>query len=304
MHKKQTVSAPFKKSTLLLAALYSALSLMASDASLAEGVFKPSNVLSGEITLNFDAIRKDTWKNSDADRGALWVLDGDVDGTEIVWWDKTDREESEAYIARKLYGFKGDDSYDQKPVEFMVTNSEGSGGFNFGWDFGNEASDINSVFAFFRNTMMDEDSPDRWLKHFIFDGTTDKINVISQNVLVKSTNSGNSQAAIGLSITNKRGWMTFNDETYLVSDFVFDSNSSEGGDSGTSKQFIVAGVYTSFGANEDIYDQIFQEDDPLKLQEGVAIDKYGLTEFNGRAVISVTAKPSSKVPESDLLNEV
>lgn len=304
MHKKQTVSAPFKKSTLLLAALYSALSLMASDASLAEGVFKPSNVLSGEITLNFDAIRKDTWKNSDADRGALWVLDGDVDGTEIVWWDKTDREESEAYIARKLYGFKGDDSYDQKPVEFMVTNSEGSGGFNFGWDFGNEASDINSVFAFFRNTMMDEDSPDRWLKHFIFDGTTEKINVISQNVLVKSTNSGNSQAAIGLSITNKRGWMTFNDETYLVSDFAFDSNSSGGDDSGTSKQFIVAGVYTSFGANKDIYDQIFQKEDPLKLQEGVAIDKYGLTEFNRRAVISVTAKPSSEVPESDLLNEV
>lgn len=304
IHKKQTVSAPFKKSTLLLAALYSALSLMASDASLAEEQpFKPSNVQSGEITLNFDAIKQNTWDNSDPDRGGLWVLDGDVDGTKIVWWDKSQRENSEAY-QHGLYGFKGDDSYDQKHVEFMVTNSEESGGFNFGWDFKNQPSDINSVFAFFRNTMMDGNSPDRWLKHFIFDGTTDKINVISQNVLVKSTNSDNSQAAIGLSITNKRGWMTFNDETYLVSDFVFDSNSSEGGDSGTSKQFIVAGVYTSFGANEDIYDQIFQEDDPLKLQEGVAIDKYGLTEFNGRAVISVTAKPSSKVPESDLLNEV
>lgn len=64
MHKKQTVSAPFKKSTLLLAALYSALSLMASDASLAEEQpFKPSKVESGKITLNFDAITTDTWDN-------------------------------------------------------------------------------------------------------------------------------------------------------------------------------------------------------------------------------------------------
>ena len=300
MHKKQTVSAPFKKSTLLLAALYSALSLMASDASLAEEQpFKPSKVESGKITLNFDAITTDTWDNQAQDRGGLWVLGGDVKGTKIVWWEGSQPED-------ELYGVEGIDSYDQKHVEFMVTNSEKSGGFNFGWDFNNQPSDINSVFAFFQNTMMDENSPDRWLKHFIFDGTTGKINVISQNVLVKSTNSGNSQAAIGLSITNKRGWMTFNDETYLVSDFAFDSNSSGGDDSGTSKQFIVAGVYTSFGANKDIYNQIFQQDGSLtlKLQEGVAIDKYGLTEFNGRAVISVTAKPSSKGQESDLLNEV
>mgnify|MGYP000529836257 CR=1 FL=1 len=300
MHKKQTVSAPFKKSTLLLAALYSALSLMASDASLAEEQpFKPSKVESGKITLNFDAITTDTWDNQAQDRGGLWVLDGDVDGTKIVWW-----EESKPEDEKGLYGVEGIDSYDQNHVEFTVTNSEESGGFNFGWDFENVASDINSVFAFFRNTMMDKDSPDRWLKHFIFDGTTGKINVISQNVLVKSTNSGDSQAAIGLSITNKRGWMTFNDETYLVSDFAFGSNSSGGEVSGTSKQFIVAGVYTSFGANKDIYGQIFQQDGSLKLQEGVAIDKYGLTEFNGRAVISVTAKPSSKGQESDLLNEV
>ena len=299
MHKKQTVSAPFKKSTLLLAALYSALSLMASGASLAEEPFKPSKMLSGKITLNFDAITNKTWEN-DADRGGLWVLGGDVKGTKIVWWEGSQPEDEKG-----LYGVEGIDSYDQKHVKFMVTNSEKSGGFNFGWDFKNQPSDINSVFAFFQNTMMDENSPDRWLKHFIFDGTTGKINVISQNVLVKSTNSGNSQAAIGLSITNKRGWMTFKDETYLVSDFAFDSNSSEGEESGTSKQFIVAGVYTSFGANENIYDQIFQEDDPLKLQEGVAIDKYGLTEFNRRAVISVTAKPSlNNVQESDLLNEV
>ncbi|MDM8226953.1 autotransporter outer membrane beta-barrel domain-containing protein [Parasutterella secunda] len=304
-HNHGISSSFFHKPTILVTALASALSLMASNIAVANEAFKPSNWQSATLTFNLDQIDSETWESN---KGALFVLDGDVEGTKIPWWSQEELSNAPGY-KNNLYDFSGKEKYAQNEyVEFTLTDNGKIGGFNLGWDYNDEPSDVNSMFAYFRKHSLDDEqgAADKWVKHFIFDGTTDRINLISKNVQVTSINSGDSEAALGLSLTNKRGWMTFNDEAYLISDFSFSDYNLNQNQSGTKGQFIAAGVYTSFGANSGIYDKIFTKDNngqlTLKLQDGVDLEKYGLTEFNKRTVISVTAKPSEN--EHNLLNEV
>lgn len=154
--------------------------------------------------------------------------------------------------------------------EYITLNIKSDGDFNLGWDFSGTDSGYSPVIANFRNEEIANNSPDRFLKQFVFDGGNDSadnhkpIKIISENATVGGTNQGNSGSMLGLAVSNKRGWMTFNSKTYLISEFKFGESASDGsavsldesevqseGDSGTQNEYIAAGVYTAFGATRN-----------------------------------------------------
>lgn len=110
---------------------------------------------------------------------------------------------------------------------------------------------------------------------------------------------------LGLSVLNKRGWMTFENETYLVSDFQFQYDDVNGNDtSGTAGEYIAAGVVAGFGASSNqgkgadgqtLFDKLFTKENgnyTTTLAEGVTdayLDNYGRIDFEERSVVSVTA---------------
>ena len=88
---------------------------------------------------------------------------------------------------------------------------------------------------------------------------------------------------LGLSVLNKRGWMTFANETYLVSDFQFTypknietasldftvlSGPEDELPSGTTGEYIAAGVVAGFGAvsndpvteGQGLFDKLFTKE--------------------------------------------
>ena len=189
--------------------------------------------------------------------------------------------------------------------------------FNVGWDYHNsdnksDKSDNSAFFANFRNKTLDSNNADAILKHFIFDdsSTSDEINVVTRNSVVRQTNSGDSNALIGLSLSNKRGWITFEDSTSLISDFYFDYTSQQEDNvknNAEKPEYIASGVYTAFGAyNNSIFNSIFLKNSEDKLTADLndekGISKYGLIEFNKHSVVSVTATDMPNKAETTQAN--
>lgn len=250
------------------------------------------------ITLNLDQISNKEGFDWLTDNGALITVDGCDEScarTPIQWWSK-DYKNDLYKTSENTTQIPGDEH-----ANFTVTNS--SGAFNLGWDFSLDKSDstYSPAIANFRPAILDNKSPDRFLKHFTFKSANDgPISIVTKNSKITSTNAGNSQAMLGISLSNKRGWMTFAGKTYLVSDFQFNyDNSAAAPDSGTTGEFIAAGVYATFGANTNadqngkLYDSIFKTgENGAYLHEtldGLDLDKYGYIEFQKRSVVSVTA---------------
>lgn len=268
------------------------------------------NVTVGTITLKLDKISNAddfVWRTYTGDTSALITVDG-CDGscarTPVQWWSS---KPNDLYETSENTTQIPDDEH----ANFTVTNS--SGAFNLGWDFSLDKSDsaYSPAIANFRPKILDNESADRFLKHFTFKAKEGPISIVTKNSKITSTNTGNSQAMLGISLSNKRGWMTFAEETYLVSDFQFDYDGSEAPDSGTTGEFIAAGVYATFGANTNVaddqggklYDSIFEIDNNTgtysqKIKDGLDLDKYGYIEFQKRSVVSVTAvTPAAVTPE-------
>ena len=268
------------------------------------------NVIVGTITLKLDKISNAddfVWRTYTGDTSALITVDG-CDGscarTPVQWWSS---KPNDLYETSENTTQIPDDEH----ANFTVTNS--SGAFNLGWDFSLDKSDsaYSPAIANFRPKILDNESADRFLKHFTFKAKEGPISIVTKNSKITSTNTGNSQAMLGISLSNKRGWMTFAEETYLVSDFQFDYDGSEAPDSGTTGEFIAAGVYATFGANTNVaddqggklYDSIFEIDNNTgtysqKIKDGLDLDKYGYIEFQKRSVVSVTAvTPAAVTPE-------
>lgn len=267
------------------------------------------------ITLKLDQISNDNvdWLSKP---GPLFALDGlgERDAkTAVEWWDPD--------TADGLYSTSGNpqDFDGAEHVKFTVTNDTGD--FNLGWDFSldNSNSPYSPAISNFRPGAIDNDKnvADQFLKHFTFRSAKEggQIAIVTRNSKVQSTNSGTGEAMLGLSVLNKRGWMTFENETYLVSDFQFQyddntSGSDAGGGSGTEGEFIAAGVVAGFGAssngstgNGGLFDLIF-EPNSAETKDGLDLDKYGLIEFEKRSIVSVTAIGTPEEDEYGRLNEV
>lgn len=277
-----------------------------------------AEVAKAQITLNLDQISKAgdfEWRTRS---GALVTVDcGDADSarTPVTWWSSDSNRMYET--SGNPQGFSG-----TQHAEFTVTND--SGAFNLGWDFsfdkiqpGNpEYRPYGPAIANFRLEEIDNDSPDRYLKHFLFKSAEagKPFSVITHNSKVHVTNAGGSESMLGLSVSNKRGWMTFTEETYLVSDFQFLYGDEQAPDSGTAGEYVAAGVVAGFGANfnDDVgggrlYDSIFDigPNGQVSFKDKVEQDigKYGLIKFKQRSTVSVTALPAQNEKDGRL-NEV
>ena len=268
----------------------------------------------GTIFLDLEQISTTYSKWTD-DSGALIAIDGlhpDGPGRTIIEWWADDKPDS-------LYSTSGTQAIEPgEHGKITVTNKSGS--FNLGWDFSydkDKTYPYSPAISNFRLEALDADSADRYLKHFTFDSADgERIAVITKNSLVRSTNSGDSDSMLGLSVLNKRGYMTFDKETYLVSDFTFDYDKDPSSAPGTAGEYIAAGVVTGFGAstNRDegsgkLFDSLFQSNEKgylssLKAEVEPHIGKYGLIEFKQRSVVSVTALPTEEENTDGRLNEV
>ena len=96
--------------------------------------------------------------------------------------------------------------------------------FNIAWDFSGEEASYSPAIAVFRDATLSENGAgeaDRYIKNFVFES---EVNVVTRNSTVSGTNAGDSSAMLGLSVVNKRSWMTFEQDTFLISDFTFEDN--------------------------------------------------------------------------------
>lgn len=274
--------------------------------------YDPGVNTKGVITLKLEniSIGEDSeWLDKS---GALFTVDGfpinnpevwDIPvRTAIEWWSPDSETNTPLYSAVNSQGIPTDEH-----VALTVTSNTDD--FNLGWDFSNDTGEYypyTPAIANFRPEVLDADSNDRYLKRFTFQSKAgNQIAVVTKNSLVGSTNAGNGEAMLGLSVLNKRGWMTFADETYLVSDFRFLYPEIETASldptipSGTEGQYIAAGVVTGFGASTNrgvdgkhLFDQIFIKDSngyTAKVVDKESLDKYGRIDFEKRSVVSVTA---------------
>lgn len=276
--------------------------------------YDPGDNTKGVITLKLEniSIGEDSeWLNAS---GALFTVDGfpinnpdsqdDIPvRTAIKWWFYDSETNNPLYSAVNSQGIPTDEH-----VALTVTSNTDD--FNLGWDFANDSGEYypySPAIANFRPEVLDADSNDRYLKRFTFQSKArSQIAVVTKNSLVGSTNSGDGEAMLGLSVLNKRGWMTFADETFLVSDFQFlypDQIETASVDpsipSGTKGQYIAAGVVTGFGAStnrpvngQHLFDQLFTKDENGLTAEVLykeSLDKYGRIDFEKRSVVSVTA---------------
>lgn len=270
------------------------------------------------VTVSFDpeALTSELWKEANPDdtddekqRSALILLDGTTHfgRTDVRWWNSSAPDHVRPYELT----FK-DGSNPIAGNEYAVVRvnagevDESFNAFNIAWDFSGEEASYSPAIAVFRDATLSENGAgeaDRYIKNFVFES---EVNVVTRNSTVSGTNAGDSSAMLGLSVVNKRSWMTFEQDTFLISDFTFEDNKAERGDSGNTLegQYIAAGVVTGFGANDStVYDDIFDTfDGKLTFKYPESIEKYGLTEFQGRTVVSVTARPMENEPQQ--LHEV
>lgn len=262
------------------------------------------------ITLKLDQISNDDSYDWISDPGPLFSLDGCNDSqakTAVQWWVSDP--------ADGLYSTSGNpqDFDGAEHVKFTVTNDTGH--FNLGWDFSLDTSNASysPAISNFRFGAIDNDKnvADQFLKHFTFRSAEEggQIAIVTRNSKVQSTNSGTGEAMLGLSVLNKRGWMTFENKTYLVSDFQFQYDDVNGNDtSGTAGEYIAAGVVAGFGASSNsdtdgLFDLIF-EPNSAKPKADLDLDKYGLIEFNKRSIVSVTSVGTQNEDKYGRLHEV
>ncbi|MBU3827147.1 MAG: hypothetical protein IAA31_06635, partial [Candidatus Anaerobiospirillum merdipullorum] len=134
------------------------------------------------------------------------------------------------------------------------------------------------------------------LKYYIF---ASKVNVITQNHLVKIHNGGQGTSDFGLSLSNKRKNITFTQEAFLASDFSFYGGSSSSYDDGTQHLSVAAGVYNAFGTNvitSDKYGEtLFYEEKKTDLAQAL-----GKITFKDFATISVTQKGRQDLTNTNL----
>ena len=280
-----------------------------------------------DVVLNLDRISNANgfeWLN---ESGALFTVDGcdetDPIRTAVQWW-YPDRPND-------LYSVSSNTIKDFQHGTLTVTNDKGD--FNLGWDFGYDNikpddenfSPYGPAIANFRQGALNnaDTSADQFLKHFTFEAAEggSQIAIVTRNSRVSSTNAGDGEAMLGLSVLNKRGWMTFADETFLVSDFQFTypknietasldftvlSGTEDELPSGTAGEYIAAGVVAGFGAvsneplteGQGLFDKLFTKENgdyTTNLAEGVTdayLDNYGRIDFIERSVVSVTAVSS------------
>ena len=272
------------------------------------------------VTVSFDPelLTSEIWKDPNPDGGddkdkqhsALILLDGTTHfgRTDVRWWNSSAPDDGSPYELTFKDGsnpIAGDD-YAVVHVNAGTAVDGSFNAFNIAWDFSGEEASYSPAIAVFRDATLSENGAgeaDRYIKNFVFES---EVNVVTRNSTVSGTNAGDSSAMLGLSVVNKRSWMTFEQDTFLISDFTFEDNKAERGDSGNTLegQYIAAGVVTGFGANDrTVYDDIFDTvDGKLTFKDPESIEKYGLTEFQGRTVVSVTARPMENEPQQ--LHEV
>lgn len=300
--------------------MVSALGVIAAQTAVAgEPFVVPGENATGEdgwalvnLTLKPAAINKNSW-TSEKDNQVFFQLDGDNSSLVFInWWKSS--SSSDYFDLNRTDADKDIPGYQN--AQITITTGKDNA-FNIGWDFANFKSDNQKnlpFFANFRNYELNNTSEDRYIKHFIFDDVSgsDRINIVTKNSIVTQDNSGNSQARIGLSLANKRGWITFEDSAYLISDFYFDysDQTTQTDKANSDEEYIAAGVYTAFGASkkEGVYEDIFKDDENGQLTADFDrpedIAKYGLIEFKQHSVISVTATDKIQNNEPFILNEV
>ena len=273
-----------------------------------------------EVTVSFDPelLTSEIWKDPNPDGGddkdkqhsALILLDGTTHfgRTDVRWWNSSAPDDGSPYELTFKDGSNpiAGDEYAVVRVNAGKDSDNNFNALNIAWDFFGEEASYSPAIAVFRDATLSEKgkgAADRYIKNFVFES---EVNVVTRNSTVSGTNAGDSSAMLGLSVVNKRSWMTFEQDTFLISDFTFEDNKAERGDSGNTLegQYIAAGVVTGFGANDrTVYDDIFDTvDGKLTFKDPESIEKYGLTEFQGRTVVSVTARPMENEPQQ--LHEV
>lgn len=311
-----------RKTVLLSAAMVSALGVIAAQTAVAGKPFVvPGENATGEdgwasvnLTLKPTAINKNSWAEATTNEGkeAFFQLDGDNSSLVFIdWWKSS--SSSDYFDLSRTDANK--DIPGHQNAQITITTGKDNA-FNIGWDFANFKSDNQQnlpFFANFRNYEITNTSADRYIKHFIFDDVSgsNRINIVTKNSIVTQDNSGNSQARIGLSLANKRGWITFEDSAYLISDFYFDYSDQtiQTAKANSDEEYIAAGVYTAFGASKkyELYKDIFKQENRQLTAEFLNredISKYGLIEFKQHSVISVTATDKIQKNEPFILNEV
>lgn len=286
----------------------------------------PDVVGHADVVLNLDRISNANgfeWLN---ESGALFTVDGcdetDPIRTAVQWWYPNRPNALYSVSSNTIEGFQHG--------TLTVTNDTGD--FNLGWDFGYDNikpddknfSPYGPAIANFRQGALNnaDTSADQFLKRFTFEAAEggSQIAIVTRNSRVSSTNAGDGEAMLGLSVLNKRGWMTFADETFLVSDFQFTHPNIETASldftvlsgpedelpSGTAGEYIAAGVVAGFGAvsnepvteGQGLFDKLFTKENgdyTTNLAEGVTyayLDNYGRIDFKERSVVSVTAVSS------------
>ncbi len=264
--------------------------------------------------MHTDAIKADSFYDSNSN--TLYLLDGrNITGSvKIEWWN--------TIYNNNYYSSETENNIAwTENAEILITaglNEEKTTAFNLGWDFSKSQSGAKNqpFFAYFSDqtlTSPTNENTDGIIKHFIFDDTSDsnEINIVTRNSTVEQSNSGDSAALIGLSLSNKRGWITFNDSTSLISDFYFDYTAQqEEGLRNNSEvpEYIAAGVYTTFEAYaQSILDYIFTKNGDgftANLKDKDSISKFGLIEFNKHSVVSVTATDMPNKKETSNANAV
>lgn len=309
-----------RKSILLSAAMVSALGVIAAQTAVAANIENAFRVPDKDewkqvdVILHTDAIKADSFYDSNSN--ALYLLDGrNITGSvKIEWWNTI---QNNNYYSSET---KSNIAWTEN-AEILITagsNEEKTTAFNLGWDFSKSQSGAKNqpFFAYFSDqtlTSPTDENTDGIIKHFIFDDTSDsnEINIVTRNSTVEQSNSGDSAALIGLSLSNKRGWITFNDSTSLISDFYFDYTAQqEEGLRNNSEvpEYIAAGVYTTFEAYaQSIFDYIFTKNGDgftTNLKDKDSISKFGLIEFNKHSVVSVTATDMLKKKETSNANAV
>jgi hypothetical protein len=310
---------PFRENW-LRASVLAALLSMGTVSAYAEPFVWPddsSNIKEVAVSFDPEALTSELWKEANPDvtddekqRSALILLDGTTHfgRTDVRWWNSSAPDDGSPYELTFKDGsnpIAGDD-YAVVHVNAGTAVDGSFNAFNIAWDFSGEEASYSPAIAVFRDATLSENGAgeaDRYIKNFVFES---EVNVVTRNSTVSGTNAGDSSAMLGLSVVNKRSWMTFEQDTFLISDFTFEDNKAERGDSGNTLegQYIAAGVVTGFGANDrTVYDDIFDTvDGKLTFKDPESIEKYGLTEFQGRTVVSVTARPMENEPQQ--LHEV
>ena len=310
---------PFRENW-LRASVLAALLSMGTVSAYAEPFVWPddsSNIKEVAVSFDPEALTSELWKEANPDvtddekqRSALILLDGTTHfgRTDVRWWNSSAPDDGSPYELTFKDGsnpIAGDD-YAVVHVNAGTAVDGSFNAFNIAWDFSGEEASYSPAIAVFRDATLSENGAgeaDRYIKNFVFES---EVNVVTRNSTVSGTNAGDSSAMLGLSVVNKRSWMTFEQDTFLISDFTFEDNKAERGDSGNTLegQYIAAGVVTGFGANDStVYDDIFDTfDGKLTFKYPESIEKYGLTEFQGRTVVSVTARPMENEPQQ--LHEV